>query len=156
MYRVKRLGGGIGIYDVERDHEQLESMNFVAELQRGIESEQLMLCYQPKISLRTGQTVGVECLVRWRHPRRGLIPPLQFIPLAESVGLIKPLSLWVIRRALEDCQAWYARGLDMPVAVNLSAPLLYDPEIPGTIRAEITKHAASAKGTWRWRSRRVR
>ena len=140
MYRTKRLGGGIGTYDVERDHEQLESISFVAELQRGIEGEQLLLCYQPKISLQTGRTVGVECLVRWRHPTRGLIPPLQFIPLAESVGLIKPLSLWVIRRALDECQAWYERGLDIPVAVNLSAPLLYDPQLPGTIRAEMEAH----------------
>ena len=137
MYRVKRLGGGIGIYVPQRDQEQLESLNFVAELQRAIETDQLMLCYQPKINLRTGQTVGVECLVRWRHPTRGVIPPVQFIPLAESAGLIKPLSLWVIREALKDCRSWYERGIEIPVAVNLSAPLLYDPALPSTIHRDI-------------------
>ena len=77
--------------------------------------------------------------VRWRHPTRGLIPPVQFIPVAESVGLIKPLSFWVIRRALQDCESWHERGLDVPVAVNLSAPLLYDPELPGAVREELSE-----------------
>ena len=140
MYRAKRLGGGVGVYDIERDHEQLDSVTFVGELQRAIESDQLLLCYQPKISLRTGRMVGVECLVRWRHPTRGLIPPIQFIPVAESVGLIKPLSFWVIRKALQDCESWHERGLDVPVAVNLSAPLLYDPELPGAVREELSEH----------------
>ena len=102
MYRAKRLGGRVAVYDPERDQDQLESLTFVAELQHAIGAGELALLYQPKISLTTGGAVGVECLVRWRHPRRGLIPPSQFIPLAESTGLIKPLTLWVIRQALQD------------------------------------------------------
>jgi diguanylate cyclase (GGDEF)-like protein len=140
MYRAKRSGGGIGIYDPQRDREQLESLSFVAELQRAIETDQLLLCYQPKIDLQTGRTVGVEGLVRWNHPVRGVVRPVQFIPFAESVGLIKPLSLWVIRNAPQDCRSWYDLGLEMPVAINLSAPLLYDPELPGTIDCEMRDH----------------
>ena len=141
MYRAKRSGGGIRIYDPVRDHEQLESLSFVAELQRAIETDELVLYYQPKIELRTGRPVGVECLARWQHPVRGLIAPVHFIPFAESVGLIKPLSLWVIRKALQDWMSWHARGLEMPVAINLSAPLLYDPEFPTTIAAQVAAHA---------------
>ncbi len=141
MYRAKRSGGGIRVYNPERDHEQLESLSFVAELQRAIETDELALCYQPKIDLRTGRIVGVECLARWQHPVRGLISPVHFIPFAESVGLIKPLSLWVIRKALQDWGTWHARGLEMPVAINLSAPLLYDPEFPSTIAGEVAANA---------------
>ena len=104
MYRVKRLGGQIAVYDPALDQEELESLGFVAELQRAIETDQLLVNYQPKVSLRTGHAAGAECLVRWQHPVRGVISPAQFIPLAESTGLIKPLSIWVIRRALQDCR----------------------------------------------------
>ena len=111
MYRAKRLGGRVAVYDPNRDQDQLESLTFVAELQHAIGAGELALLYQPKISLRTGDAVGVECLVRWRHPRRGLIPPSQFIPLAEGTGLIKPLTLWVIRQALQDARLWHEQGL---------------------------------------------
>ena len=93
--------------------------------------------YQPKVDSRTGEAVGVECLVRWQHPSRGLIPPSHFIPLAESTGLIKPLTLWVIRQALQDSRSWQAEGLAIPVAVNLSAPLLHDAELPHAIGREL-------------------
>jgi diguanylate cyclase (GGDEF)-like protein/PAS domain S-box-containing protein len=137
MYRVKRLGGQIAVYDPALDQEELDSLGFVAELQRAIETDQLLVNYQPKISLRTGHAAGAECLVRWHHPVRGIISPAQFIPLAESTGLIKPLSIWVIRRALQDCRSWHERGYDVTVAVNLSAPLLYDPELFDTIEREM-------------------
>ncbi len=137
MYRMKRLGGGVAIYDAERDREQLESLTFVAELQRAIAGDQLSLCYQPKIELRSGSPVGAECVVRWHHPSRGVLKAAQIIPVAESTGLIKPLSLWVIQHALQDCRSWYERGLEIRVAVNLAAPLLYDPELPAVIHREL-------------------
>jgi diguanylate cyclase (GGDEF)-like protein len=129
MYRAKRLGGMACVYDPFRDSVQLEHSNMLAELQHAIEADQLILYYQPKINLRTGRTDGVECLVRWNHPQRGFLNPIEFIPLAETTGLIRPLSLWTIRRALEDCRSWRERGFDMTVAVNLSPHLLYDPDL---------------------------
>jgi EAL domain-containing protein (putative c-di-GMP-specific phosphodiesterase class I) len=114
----------------------------VAELQRGIDADELVLHYQPKVSLQTGRAMGVECLVRWNHPSRGLIPPGQFIPVAESTGLIKPLTLWVIRRALQDFRLWHALGLDISIAVNLSASLLHDPELPHAIDRELRRFGA--------------
>ena len=137
MYRAKRNGGQIAVYDDALDQAELESLGFVAELRRAIETDQLFVDYQPKICLRTDQTSGVECLVRWNHPERGVISPAQFIPLAESTGLIKPLSVWVIRQALQDCRRWHDSGRDVSVAVNLSAPLLYDPELFDTIDREM-------------------
>jgi diguanylate cyclase (GGDEF)-like protein/PAS domain S-box-containing protein len=133
MYRAKRFGGRIAVYDPVRDQEELESLTFIAELQHAIDADELVLHYQPKINLRTGDTVGAECLVRWQHPSRGIIPPNKFIPLAESTGLVKPLTLWVVRQALEDSRSWQAQGLEIPVAVNLSAPLLHDAELPYAI-----------------------
>lgn len=145
MYRAKRLGGRIAVYDPVGDREQLESLTFVGELQHAIEADELVLHYQPKVNLRSGAAVGVECLVRWDHPSRGLIGPSQFIPLAESTGLIKPLTVWVIRRALQDAQSWHAQGLAIPVAVNLSAPLLHDPELPHAIDREL-RAAGTGRG----------
>ena len=133
MYRAKRFGGRIAVYDPLTDKEQLESLTFIAELQRAIHADELVLHYQPRLNLRTGATMGAECLVRWLHPSRGLIPPSKFIPVAESTGLVKPLTSWVIRHALEDSRSWQAEGLAIPVAVNLSAPLLHDAELPHVI-----------------------
>ena len=133
MYRAKRVGGRIAMYDYGMDQEELESLTFAAELQHAIEADELLLHYQPKIDLQTGDTVGAECLVRWQHPTRGIIPPSKFIPLAESTGLVKPLTLWVIRQALQDSCSWQTHGLEIPVAVNLSAPLLHDAELPHAI-----------------------
>jgi diguanylate cyclase len=140
MYRAKRLGGGLAAYEAHRDQDQLESLDLVAELQQAIENDQLLLCYQPKIHLRTGEAIGVECLVRWQHRTRGVMRPIQFIPLAESTGLIKALSVWVIKQAIADSRSWHASGVDVPVAVNLSAPLLYDRELPDIIRREVDAH----------------
>ena len=74
---------------------------------------------------------GVEALVRWQHPQRGLVSPMEFIPLAERAGLTKPLTVWVLREALRQLRGWRDEGLDLSVAVNLSMRTLHDPELPG-------------------------
>jgi EAL domain-containing protein (putative c-di-GMP-specific phosphodiesterase class I) len=87
-----------------------------------LERQELALHYQPKINLRTGAITGVEALIRWTHPTRGLIPPLQFIPVAEDCGLIVPIGAWVLREACGQAQAWADAGLPaMTMAVNVSA-----------------------------------
>src|SRR5207302_2175706 len=95
--------------------------------------------YQPKLTLTSARCIGVEALVRWRHPQRGLIPPDQFIPLAEQTGMIKRLSQWVLNSALQQAQAWQAQGFHAPIAVNLSMRDLHDPELPDAI-AGMLKH----------------
>lgn len=89
------------------------------ELRRAIEQQELVLLYQPKVDLRCGRVLGAEALVRWRHHRRGLIMPDAFIPLAEETGLTKPLTRFVAKRALEQCAAWTAEGMQLSVAVNI-------------------------------------
>ncbi|NJO37958.1 MAG: EAL domain-containing protein, partial [Rhizobiales bacterium] len=98
-----------------------QQMRLETELRAAIEHEQLTLVYQPQIHLHTGRLVGVETLARWQHPELGLIPPGQFIPLAEETGLIYDLGLWVLRSACRQHQRWREAGLDqLRLAVNMS------------------------------------
>ncbi|MGH8961096.1 MAG: putative bifunctional diguanylate cyclase/phosphodiesterase [Jatrophihabitantaceae bacterium] len=92
-----------------------------SDLQRALERDELTLHYQPKLDLRTGAVMGVEALVRWNHPQRGLLAPAEFVPAAENSTLIHPLTRWVLRRALADQAEWLRRGIDWTVAVNVSA-----------------------------------
>jgi diguanylate cyclase (GGDEF)-like protein/PAS domain S-box-containing protein len=134
MYLAKRSGSGYALYSAEQDEHSPTRLALMHALRRAIEQDELLLYYQPKVDGRTGALTGVEALVRWQHPERGLLPPDEFIPLAEYTGLIQPLSLWVLRTALLQCQAWRQMGREVPVAVNLSMQNLQDPELPATIR----------------------
>ncbi len=133
MYRVKRRGGGHAFYESYQDEERLSALELAAELDQAIDSDELVLHYQPKVSLSTGEIVGVESLVRWHHPHRGLLLPGRFIPLAENTGLIKRLSLAVLGRALADNEQWRAEGVNITLAVNLSAQLLHDGKLYATL-----------------------
>jgi diguanylate cyclase len=133
MYVAKAAHSGTALYDSEQDTNDAERLALAGELRRAIEEEQLVVHYQPKADLETGRIVGVEALVRWIHPERGFIPPDRFISLAERTGLIKPLSRFVVRAAVEQCAAWAAEGLDVHVAVNLTIPDLLDLELPDRI-----------------------
>jgi diguanylate cyclase (GGDEF)-like protein len=129
MYAAKRAGGGHAVYSCELDANDPDRLTMMAELRDAIEHEQLLLHYQPKLSMHTGQCVHVEALVRWQHPRRGLIPPDQFIPLAEQTGLIRNLTRWVLASAVRQCRAWRDEGLEIAIAVNLSMRNLHDHDL---------------------------
>ena len=105
----------------------------MGELRHAIEHDHLVLHFQPKINVKTNVVDGVEALVRWQHERHGLMLPDEFVPLAEHSGLIKPLTLWVLRESLKQCAAWRLAGLNLCVAVNLSAQGLMDMELPDTV-----------------------
>jgi EAL domain-containing protein (putative c-di-GMP-specific phosphodiesterase class I) len=115
------------------------------ELERGIQDHQLILHYQPQLNLHNGALEGVESLVRWQHPERGLLMPDAFISLAESSGLISPLTDWVLREAIRQSAAWRRSGLDMGVSVNLSAQTLRQLDFPDQI-AEWTAEAGLQPG----------
>ncbi|MFA6313357.1 MAG: diguanylate cyclase, partial [Sterolibacterium sp.] len=123
MYRTKASGGNKYLfYSAEMNAHSLEHLNLENDLRRALERDEFLLHYQPQVSLRNGALVGIEALVRWRHPLRGLVSPMEFIPLAEATGLIVPLGEWVLRTACAQNQAWRSAGLHtVAVAVNLSA-----------------------------------
>jgi len=129
MYVAKRGGGGAAVYSWEQDAHDPGRLSVIGELRGAIERDELVLHYQPKVSLRTGRCDRVEALVRWQHPLRGLIPPDDFIPFAEQTGLIKPLTHWVLQAALRQCRAWQDIGMDIAVGVNISMRNLHDADL---------------------------
>jgi diguanylate cyclase len=133
MYVAKRSQSGYVVYSQEIDHYSPRKLALMNELRQTIANDGLLLCYQPKVSLFLGQIIGVEALVRWPHPVHGLIPPDEFIPLAEQTGLIGPLTRWVLERAIRQCRDWERGGLYLKMAVNLSTRTLYDPELLATV-----------------------
>jgi diguanylate cyclase (GGDEF)-like protein len=130
MYVAKRSNQGAVIYSPNQDRHSLDRLALVSDLRRGIERNELVLYYQPKVAIKHGDVAGAEALVRWQHPQSGLMAPDQFIPLAEQTGLIEPLSRWVVESALRQCRAWLDAGIDLPVSVNLSMRNLHDPYLP--------------------------
>ncbi len=140
MYLAKRASRGYAVYSFDQDQHSPERLALMSELRKAIDNDdELMLHYQPKVSLKSNRCVGVEALVRWRHPQRGMIPPDQFIPLAEQTGIIKSLSYWVLNTALKQAHHWQQSGLRIPIAVNLSMRDLHDPELPDTIAGLIKR-----------------
>ncbi|HWE62178.1 MAG TPA: bifunctional diguanylate cyclase/phosphodiesterase, partial [Chloroflexota bacterium] len=133
MYAAKRAGGGHAIYDAAQDQHTPGRLALEHELREVISANRLVLHYQPTVDVRTGRVEGVEALVRWPHARQGLIPPDQFIPLAELTGLIVPLTHWVLEEALRQCQVWQRTGLRLGMAVNLSMRALHDPTLPAAL-----------------------
>ena len=107
---------------------------------RGIEQGQLFLVYQPQIKVADLRVTGVEVLVRWNHPQRGLVPPDQFIGLAEGTGAIRPLTAWVLNAALQQCGAWHTMGLSLGVSVNISARNLQDAALPTVVSDLLTRY----------------
>jgi EAL domain-containing protein (putative c-di-GMP-specific phosphodiesterase class I) len=105
-------------------------------LRKALEQNQLMLHYQPQMSLITGELVGIEALIRWQHPKHGLIAPLEFIPLAEETGLIVPIGKWVLREACRQRKVWETLGFhDFPIAVNVSVRQFEDDHLIDYISA---------------------
>jgi diguanylate cyclase (GGDEF)-like protein len=133
MYEAKEKRTGVADYKADADRSSHERLLVLAQLREAIERDELVLHYQPKVSLKDGSIVGAEALVRWQHPERGLVPPMQFVPLAEHTGLIGPLTAWVLTQALTDTRRWWDRGRKLSVAVNLSVANLVDPELPGLV-----------------------
>ena len=127
MYEAKRGRTGVLVYEVERDGQARQRLQLAEALRDAITGDQLVLHYQPKLAIARDQVVGVEALVRWQHPTRGLLYPDAFIELAEQAGLMKPLTRTVLDQALAQCARWRADGLDLSVAVNVSPSNLVDP-----------------------------
>jgi diguanylate cyclase (GGDEF)-like protein/PAS domain S-box-containing protein len=137
MYMAKESGKGrYRIFEPAMHHTALRRLEMKADLQRAIDDREFVLHYQPVIELKTGRISGVEALLRWNHPQRGTVPPLDFIPLAEETGLIVTIGRWVLETACwQASQLQQRHGMQPPLhmAVNLSARQLQRPEIAGEV-----------------------
>jgi diguanylate cyclase len=116
----------------------------MGELREAIEHADIVVHYQPQVEIRSGRVSGVEALVRWQHPRHGLLEPDTFIPSAEQMGLIGPLTDYVLNGALHQCALWESDGLALTVAVNISAGNLLDPDLVGDVRSALQRHGVKA------------
>lgn len=145
MYVAKRAGTGFEFYDEAVGNKELSKIALKNDLRHAIERNELCLYYQPKIGHDRAQVTGLEALVRWQHPEHGLIPPDRFIPLAESTGLIQPLTAWVLNEAVRQCAALHQSGMFLTVAVNVSAINLKDPELPKKISSILNAHQLAPK-----------
>ncbi|HEY8771230.1 MAG TPA: EAL domain-containing protein [Thermoleophilaceae bacterium] len=134
MYEAKRARSGVELYSRERDPYTPERLTLLGDLKDAIEHDQLELHFQPQVSLETGELTGAEALLRWRHPERGLLMPVEFIHLAERTAQIRGLTLWVVNAALRECRRWREAGLDLNVAVNLAGPNVTDASLPSAIQ----------------------
>jgi diguanylate cyclase (GGDEF)-like protein len=140
MYTAKRNRSGTALYDADADSRSSQQLGLMGELHRAIADDELVLHYQPKVATETGRIVGVEALVRWQHPTRGLLPPADFIPQAEDDEIIVALTDAVLDQALRQHREWRAAGNELPVAVNIAAGGLYDNTFPDRVAAALTKH----------------
>jgi diguanylate cyclase (GGDEF)-like protein len=158
MYEAKRTRTGQKVYLPERDHHSRRRLELLGELRDGLASGELILHYQPKAEIATGSVRGVEALVRWAHPRRGLLMPAEFLPLADHSALGRTLTAFVLDRALEEIGQRRRDGFDLSVAVNLGPADLLDLGLPSEIarllerrdfppaslRLEVSEHAVMA------------
>jgi diguanylate cyclase len=140
MYTAKESHAGFVLFDPRQDQHSPKRLALLGELRRALEQRQLLLHYQPKVDAHTGQVLGVEALVRWQHPDHGLVPPGEFIPLAERTGLIGPLTHYVLDAALAQCREWHDAGHELSVAVNVSARRLLDLEFPDEVGDLLERH----------------
>ena len=139
MYEAKKSSSAICLYSNEQVPDDKRSVAIATELGSIVSSKSLEVEYQPKIKLSDNSIVGVEALVRWRHPSLGLLPPVEFIPAIERTQIIKPLTYYIADRVIQQCAKWLEQGIEMPVALNLSAKILDSQELPEAIYELLAK-----------------
>jgi diguanylate cyclase (GGDEF)-like protein len=146
MRAAKRSSTGHALYTDAIDQYDPQRLTLMGELSYAIDHDELSLYYQPKVSLKSKRVVGVEALLRWQHPERGLIVPDQFIPLAEKTGAIQRLSLWVLKTAIRQSATWQRAGFDLKVAVNLSVRNLLEAAFPNWVIFLLKDDGMAANG----------
>jgi diguanylate cyclase (GGDEF)-like protein len=139
MYIAKRSNLGFSVYDPDQDTHSIGRLALMGEFREAIENHSLELLYQPKVDVQTSKIIGAEALLRWNHPTRGNIKPDEFIPLAEQTGLIKPLTSWVLDKAVHQCMEWREVWPDFNMSINLSVHNLHDVALLKQVRHMITQ-----------------
>jgi diguanylate cyclase (GGDEF)-like protein len=144
MYRAKDRGATFALYDPDVDTE-VDRLRLVDDLRAALRSDGLELHYQPQIDLASGSVVAVEALLRWPHPRLGYVAPLDFLPLAEEAGLMRPITTFVLEEALAQCAAWRTAGSNLTVAINVSATNMLDVDFVALVREQLLRHRLPAE-----------
>ncbi|HEY2767829.1 MAG TPA: EAL domain-containing protein [Solirubrobacteraceae bacterium] len=142
--RARARRGRIEVYSPEHDRSSSERLALLAEVRPALEREEFVLFYQPKLDLASGRVTSVEALLRWQHPTRGMVAPLQFISLIEQTALVGPVTLYVLDLSLRQLAAWRSEGLRLGISANLSARNLHDAELPRQIQGLLRTHAVPA------------
>jgi predicted signal transduction protein with EAL and GGDEF domain len=147
MYHAKENGrNNFQFFKAEMNLKAVERQSLESSLRRALGREEFLLHYQPKVNLDTGEITGVEALIRWQQPERGLVPPAQFVPIAEDCGLIVQIGRWVLREACRQARAWQNAGLPpLPIAVNVSAVEFRDRGFVNGVRAILTETGLEAR-----------
>ena len=145
MYKSKERKDEFTVYDTSQEIIRTRHIDLLGGLKEALQTDQLFLEYQPKVDINQGIVAGVEALVRWLHPERGVIPPYEFISLAENTGLIKPLTSWVLDEAIRQNALWNEQGLKLTVSVNLSTINLEDESLPEFIQSLLEKYNLPAR-----------
>jgi diguanylate cyclase (GGDEF)-like protein/PAS domain S-box-containing protein len=147
LFVAKQGRGAFVRFAPEHEKQGASRLTLMAELRQALhDDDQLFLQFQPLVSLRDRRLAGVEALVRWQHPQRGLVPPMDFVPFAEKTGLVQPLTKWVLASALKQSAAWHRAGHRIPVSVNISMRDLVDPGFPQLV-SKLLRDAA-AEPSW--------
>ena len=145
MYLAKDNGFGVEVYDATRDRNTTSRLVMLGELRRALSDGELTVHFQPQAELRSGRVTGVEALVRWQHPERGLVPPDDFVPLAESSGLVEQLTRFVVDTAVRQVGLWREQGLDLKVAVNVSVRDLSGTALVDSVVSALARHDVPAR-----------
>ena len=144
MHVAKRSGNQASVYDAASDESSQQSLSLLSDLRRAVDRNELKLYVQPKLSLDKGEVNGLEALVRWVHPERGMVFPDQFIPFSEQTGFIRVLTLWMLDRAAALCSTLAAEGLYPKISVNISARDLIDQDLATKFSEILARHQVSA------------
>jgi diguanylate cyclase (GGDEF)-like protein len=146
MLTARRAGGGVYcFYERGMDRVGAAQVEMQRDLRYAVTRKELELYFQPKLCARNGELAGVEALLRWHHPKRGMVSPVEFIPVAERFGLIGELGLWVLDEACRHLRLWHEAGLDIPVAVNVSVHQLRQPDLEQRVREALQRHRVPAR-----------
>jgi len=147
LYRVKHAGrNGFRLFDTAKRLREEASLIALARVQQALDDGELRLFYQPKIDMQTGRVLGMEALLRWQHPERGLLAPAHFLPLIEQTGLAVQVGDWVIEQALKQSALWLEAGLTLNVSVNVTARQLQMPDFAQRLQELINRHPEPVAG----------
>jgi diguanylate cyclase (GGDEF)-like protein/PAS domain S-box-containing protein len=140
MYATKQANTGYSFHERDEPESRVpDQLSLIVEMRTAIERNEFELYYQPKQHLHSGLITRVEVLIRWNHPRRGLLMPASFVPIAERTGLIKPMTDWILDKALQQCREWQDAGAPIHIAVNVSAKSLLEETLPSKVQTLLDK-----------------